>query len=96
MKLARVWLSFPLQLPGMSEPRVELTEDDCADAGFKEMRYDAGMASLVIGPYGVAWHKVVRWEGSDLELECQKCGKTFKSGQALGGHRSRCEGKKAA
>lgn len=87
MKLARVLLSVAHRLPGMDAERYELTEDDCAS-----MRFDPDTWSLVFGTDAtrIHWDKVIKWEPSDVELECPDCRRTFKSGQALGGHRKHC------
>jgi len=99
VKLARVWLDFAVQYPGMEMAKYELTEDDCHDIGYDSMRYDQALGSLVIGNtngpgYGIAWHHVIRWEQSDLQLVCDKCEGSFKSAQALGTHKRFCQGKK--
>ena len=96
MKLARVWLDFSVQFPGMDMAKSELNEDDCHAAGYDSMRYDPELGSLVLGNsngpgYGIAWGRVIRWEQSDIQLVCDRCDGSFKSAQALGGHKRFCK-----
>lgn len=95
MKLSRVWLKFPFLIPGsgMENAQTELGENECL-----EMRYDEKTYALVFGDdyaFGINWDNVVRWERRNDELVCPACERSFQSGQALGGHRSKCKGKVA-
>jgi hypothetical protein len=96
MKLSRVWLDFAFPHPLLEGPRYELSEDDVSSIGYGEMRYDPVSNSLVFGKNveGINWSHVIRWQGSDLQLECPQCGGSFKSSQALGNHKHHCKGKK--
>lgn len=100
MKLARVVLDFAFKVPGsvMTQQRYEITEDDTArpDGAVGSMRFDKDTFALVFGDcdYGINWNHVREWERANLEIECEKCGKSFKNEAGRGAHRKGCKGEK--
>ncbi len=82
MKLASVWLTRPIKLPGMVEPSQEVSESEC-----EGLRYDEKLDMVILGDFHVPSSQVIRLERANDMLVCPECQAEFANSKALGSHR---------